>query len=154
MHFGALAALSLSFQDLPTTGTASLHGNDAAGEVSSGSLVLRLRSRAAEGAQSRNVELGPPGVDVRSRGKVGDAEQLRGAGRAEVGRGHAVRADGGKADAEVDDGGRVERSGIADDGARRTGSRGAELVVIGALGVAQEGRWTERGGIGEAITGE
>jgi K(+)-stimulated pyrophosphate-energized sodium pump len=29
MHFGALAALSLSFQDLPATGTASLHGNDA-----------------------------------------------------------------------------------------------------------------------------
>jgi K(+)-stimulated pyrophosphate-energized sodium pump len=29
MYFGALAALSLSFQDLPTTGTAPLHGNDA-----------------------------------------------------------------------------------------------------------------------------
>src|SRR4051812_8327262 len=29
MHFGALAALSLSFQDLSTTGNAPLHGNDA-----------------------------------------------------------------------------------------------------------------------------
>ncbi|HEY5331509.1 MAG TPA: sodium-translocating pyrophosphatase [Acidobacteriaceae bacterium] len=29
MHFGALAALLFSFQDLPTTGTTSLNGNDA-----------------------------------------------------------------------------------------------------------------------------
>ena len=29
MHLGPLAALSLSFQDLPSTGTASIHGNDA-----------------------------------------------------------------------------------------------------------------------------
>ena len=29
MHLGPLAALSLSFQALPSTGTASAHGNDA-----------------------------------------------------------------------------------------------------------------------------
>src|SRR5665213_2825006 len=29
MHFGAVAALLFSFQDLPSTGTTSLNGNDA-----------------------------------------------------------------------------------------------------------------------------